>query len=386
MALQDLDPETTLCIVVSKSFTTRETMMNAQFVREWLVNSYNGDDKCLGAHFIAVSANPTLPVEKFGVDKDNIFEFWDWVGGRYSVSSAVGILPLSLHYGYDVMDEFLKGANNIDCHFRNTQFDKNIPVILGLFGIWNTSFLKYTTRGLIPYCEALSRLPAHIQQLDMESNGKRIDLNGNNALDNNCSGEIDFGEPGTNAQHSFFQLIHQGRVIPVDFIAFCESQLLKDELYNDKMKELINNNHDELMSNFFAQCDALAIGKTAEQVRKELESKNMDKEKIDNLVPHKVFTGNRPSSLLLFDGALDAFKTGQILSIFEHRTVTQGFIWNIGSFDQWGVELGKVMGKGIRKQIDSAKEDKSDQDKAKYFKEFNPSTQELLKYYCDKSQ
>ena len=220
----------------------------------------------------------------------------------------------------------------------------------------------------------------------MESNGKRIDLNGNAALDNNCSGEIDFGEPGTNAQHSFFQLIHQGRVIPVDFIAFCQSQLVSDDIYNDKMKKLIQNNHDELMSNFFAQCDALAIGKTADQVRKELETKNMDKDKMESLIPHKVFTGNRPSSLLLFDGALNAYKCGQILSIFEHRTVTQGFIWNIGSFDQWGVELGKVMGKGIRKQIDAAKEDQSNDDKAKYFKEFNPSTQELLKYYCEKSQ
>ena len=234
--------------------------------------------------------------------------------------------------------------------------------------------------------KALSRLPAHIQQLDMESNGKRIDLNGNKALENNCSGEIDFGEPGTNAQHSFFQLIHQGRVIPVDFIAFCKSQLEDDELYNDKMKKIIKDNHDELMSNFFAQCDALAIGKTADEVRKELKDKQEDEKKIEMLVPHKVFTGNRPSSLLLFDGALNAFKTGQILSIFEHRTVTQGFIWNIGSFDQWGVELGKVMGKGIRAQIDAAKGDDGDDDIKKYFEKFNPSTQQLLKYYCDKSK
>ena len=206
--------------------------MNAQFVREWLVSSYKGDAKCLTQHFIAVSANPTLPVEKFGVDKDNIFEFWDWVGGRYSVCSAVGILPLALHYGYDVMEQFLKGANAMDAHFRDTEFEANLPVLLGLFGVWNRSFLQFGTRALIPYCEALSRLPAHIQQLDMESNGKRIDLFGNDGcLDNGCSGEIDFGEPGTNAQHSFFQLLHQGQVVPVDFVAFCQSQLLRDDRY-----------------------------------------------------------------------------------------------------------------------------------------------------------
>ena len=362
--------------------------MIAQFVREWLLKAYCEDEKCLSAHFIAVSANPTLPVEKFGVDKENIFTFWDWVGGRYSVTSAVGMLPLSLHYGYDVMADFLRGCNDIDCHFRDAPFEANIPVMMGLFGVWNTSFLKYSTRALIPYCEALSRLPAHIQQLDMESNGKRIDLNGNEgSLENGCSGEIDFGEPGTNAQHSFFQIMHQGRVIPADFIALCESQLLyDDELYDDKMKEIIKNNHDELISNFFAQCDALALGKTEEEVRKELEATKMSKDEIDYIAPHKVFSGNRPSSLLLFDGYLDAFKTGQLLSIFEHRTVVQGFVWGIGSFDQWGVELGKKLGKTIRNQIDACKGDETDDDKAKYFKEFNPSTQALLQYYCAQSQ
>eukprot|EP01083_Nonionella_stella_P263718 895529_1 len=378
-AIMDLDPETTLCIVVSKSFTTRETMMNASFIREWLINAYGGDNKCLTSHFIAVSANPTLPIEKFGVDKDNIFEFWDWVGGRYSVCSAVGILPLSLHYGYDIMEEFLNGCNNIDSHFSQTKkMSENIPILLGLFGIWNTTFLKYNCRALIPYCEALNRLPAHIQQLDMESNGKRIDLNGNLALYNNCSGEIDFGEPGTNAQHSFFQLIHQGRVVPADFIGFCKSQLIENDMYknNKKFIDIINNNHNELMSNFFAQCDALALGKTRKEVKKELEeSKTMNENKINYIIPHKVFSGNRPSSLLLFDGYLNAYKTGQILSIFEHRTVVQGFIWNVGSFDQWGVQLGKVLGKTIRKQIDTCINDNDkDGDKSKYFKQFTPNT------------
>eukprot|EP00488_Nonionellina_sp_1-RS-2012_P000883 TRINITY_DN1412_c0_g1_i1.p1 TRINITY_DN1412_c0_g1~~TRINITY_DN1412_c0_g1_i1.p1 ORF type:complete len:262 (-),score=99.54 TRINITY_DN1412_c0_g1_i1:107-892(-) len=260
--------------------------------------------------------------------------------------------------------------------------------MLGLFGVWNTTFLEYTTRALIPYCEALSRLPAHIQQLDMESNGKRVDLFGNLALDNKCSGEIDLGEPGTNAQHSFFQLIHQGRAIPVDFIAFCESQLVSDDLYNDKLKGFIRNNHDELMSNFFAQCDALALGKTANEVRKELEESKVDKDQIDYMVPHKVFSGDRPSSLLLFDGYLNAFKTGQILSIFEHRTVVQGFVWGLGSFDQWGVQLGKILGKAIRNQIDAAKKDQADEDLSnkgkgtKHFKQFIPSTQQLLEHYC----
>jgi len=390
-ATSGLDPETTLCIVVSKTFTTRETMLNAELIREWLLLHYKGDAKCLSKHFIAVSANTTEPSKRFGVDKENVFGFWDWVGGRYSVCSAVGILPLSLHYGYDVMQQFLKGANHIDKHFRTKTDDltQNIPVMMALFGVWNCSVLGYNTRALIPYCEALSRLPAHIQQLDMESNGKRIDLNGNTALEHGCSGEINFGEPGTNAQHSFFQLIHQGRVVPVDFIGFTRSQLAADELYanNEKLKKLIECNHDELMSNFFAQCDALAIGKTADEVRKELEeAQKFSKEQIEFLVPHKVFTGNRPSSLLLFDGHLDAFKTGQILSIFEHRTVAQGFVWNLGSFDQWGVELGKVLGKKIRTQIDAAKATKDGADDNKHFEQFTASTHSILQHYCKKSQ
>ncbi len=282
------------------------------------------------------------------------------------------------------MSEFLSGCNDIDTHFKGTldDYSENIPVLMALFGVWNTSFLSYSCRGLIPYCEALNRLPAHIQQLDMESNGKRIDLNGNLSLDNGCSGEIDFGEPGTNAQHSFFQLIHQGRVIPVDFIAFCESQLVDHQMYknNGTLLKIINDNHDELISNFFAQCDALALGKTEKEIKDEIKDEN------DYIIPHKVFDGNRPSSLLLFDGYLNAFKTGQILSIFEHRTVVQGFIWNVGSFDQWGVQLGKVLGKNIRKQIDSYKNDDKGDDKSKYFEQFTPNTQNLLEYYCKKSQ
>ena len=207
------------------------------------------------------------------------------------------------------------------------------------------------------------------------------------ALEHGCSGEVDFGEPGTNAQHSFFQLLHQGRTVPVDFVAFCESQLVHDDRFSEGMKALIRDNHDELMSNYFAQCDALALGKTAEEVRAELAAKGtMEEEAVNAIVPHKVFEGNRPSSLLLFDGALDAFKTGQILSLFEHRTVVQGFVWNIGSFDQWGVELGKVLGKRIRTQIDEAKQDQSGADSLKFFAQFNPSTQNLLDYYCSKSK
>lgn len=382
----NLDPEETLIIVVSKSFTTRETMMNANLCKKWLLNAYKGNEKCLTNHFIAVSANPKLPVEKFNIAKENIFEFWSWVGGRYSVTSAVGILPLSLHFSYDLMEEFLSGANNIDQHFINNMKDKellskNIPFILGIMGIWNSTFLNYETRGLIPYCESLSRLPAHIQQLDMESNGKRVDLNGNVVPFK--TGEINFGEPGTNAQHSFFQLIHQGRVVPVDFIGFTKSQLVSNKDLDKEILKLIESNHDELMSNLFAQSDALALGKNSDEVRNELKEKYKNKEKeLEYIIPHKVFPGNRPSSILLFDGPLNAYTAGQILAIYEHRTVVQGFIWGIGSFDQWGVELGKVLGKSIRNAIDNFK---GNNNKDTAFDNYHPSSKQLLQFYSTQS-
>ena len=339
-AVTDLNPENTIAVVVSKTFTTRETMMNATLIREWFLDYYKKvspnakEEDILSKHFVAVSANPKGPKERFNVSESNIFEFWDWVGGRYSVTSAVGMLPLSLHYSFDIMEQFLKGCNNIDQHFFNNRknLGNNIPAILGLLGVWNSTFLGYHTRALIPYCDALTRLPAHIQQLDMESNGKRVSIGNNSAVLPFDCGEINFGEAGTNAQHSFFQLIHQGRKIPVDFIGFSKSQLSTDKSYGKELLKLISSNHDELMSNFFAQADALANGKTTDQVKKELEEKKMDGKQIEYLLNHKEFPGNRPSSLLLFDGVLDAYCVGQLLAIFEHRTIVQGTLWQINRY------------------------------------------------------
>jgi len=269
----------------------------------------------------------------------------------------------------------LKGANAMDKHFveERESLHKNLPALLGLFGVWNSTFLGRTTRALIPYCEALCRFPAHVQQLDMESNGKSVSTDG--TLLPFRAGEIDFGEPGTNAQHSFFQLIHQGRVIPVDFIGYTDSQLLcgvKREGKEENIMKLIESNHYELMSNYFAQADALAFGKDRKETEKENAGSN------SHLIPHKHFSGNRPSTLILFDGALNAFNCGQLLSLYEHRTAVQGFIWQINSFDQWGVELGKVLGKKVRTSIDDYVRDK------KLPNEYNYATFNSLQHYLTK--
>ncbi|KAK3038115.1 hypothetical protein RJ639_029569, partial [Escallonia herrerae] len=297
-----LNPETTLVVVVSKTFTTAETMLNARTLREWISSALG--PQAVAMHMVAVSTNLTL-VEKFGIDPNNAFAFWDWVGGRYSVCSAVGVLPLSLQYGFSVVEKFLKGASSIDQHFYSAPFEKNIPVLLGLLSIWNVSFLGYPAR------------------VSMESNGKGVSIDG--VLLPFEAGEIDFGEPGTNGQHSFYQLIHQGRVIPCDFIGVVKSQqpvYLKDEVVN---------NHDELMSNFFAQPDALAYGKTPEQLLNENVS--------SHLIPHKTFSGNRPSLSLLLP-SLDGYNVGQLLAIYEHRIAVEGFIWGINSFDHhWLLKL-----------------------------------------------
>uniref|UniRef100_A0A0D9VZM5 Glucose-6-phosphate isomerase n=1 Tax=Leersia perrieri TaxID=77586 RepID=A0A0D9VZM5_9ORYZ len=284
-SIKDLDPETTLVVVVSKTFTTAETMLNARTLKEWIFSSLGPD--AVAKHMIAVSTNLEL-VEKFKIDPKNAFAFWDWVGGRYSVCSAVGVLPLSLHYGFPIVQKFLEGAASIDKHFRSSSFEKNIP-------------------------------------LSMESNGKGVSIDGVQLPFE--TGEIDFGEPGTNGQHSFYQLIHQGRVIPCDFIGIIKSQ---QPVY---LKGEIVSNHDELMSNFFAQPDALAYGKTPEQLHSEKVP--------EHLIPHKTFQGNRPSLSLLLP-SLSAYEIGQLLAIYEHRIAVQGFLWGINSFDQWGVELGKV--------------------------------------------
>ncbi|QCE16605.1 glucose-6-phosphate isomerase [Vigna unguiculata] len=355
-----LNPETTLVVVVSKTFTTAETMLNARTLREWISSTLG--PSAVAKHMVAVSTNLKL-VEQFGIDPNNAFAFWDWVGGRYSVCSAVGVLPLSLQYGFSVIEKFLSGASSIDQHFYSQSFESNIPVLLGLLSIWNVSFLGYPARAILPYSQALEKLAPHIQQASfMESNGKGVSIDGVPLPFE--AGEIDFGEPGTNGQHSFYQLIHQGRVIPCDFIGVVKSQqpvFLKGEVVS---------NHDELMSNYFAQPDALAYGKTADQLQKENVS--------PHLIPHKTFSGNRPSLSLLLP-SLNAYNIGQLLAIYEHRIAVEGFIWGINSFDQWGVELGKSLATQVRKQLNASRT------KGEPVQGFNFSTTKMLNRYLQAS-
>nr|P54237.1 RecName: Full=Glucose-6-phosphate isomerase, cytosolic 1; Short=GPI; AltName: Full=Phosphoglucose isomerase; Short=PGI; AltName: Full=Phosphohexose isomerase; Short=PHI [Clarkia mildrediae]CAA61569.1 glucose-6-phosphate isomerase [Clarkia mildrediae] len=355
--ISGLNPETTLVVVVSKTFTTAETMLNARTLREWISSALG--PTAVAKHMVAVSTNIPL-VEKFGIDPNNAFAFWDWVGGRYSVCSAVGVLPLSLQYGFAVVEKFLQGAHSIDQHFSSAPFEKNIPVLLGLLSVWNVSFLGYPARAILPYSQALEKLAPHIQQVSMESNGKGVSIDGLPLPFE--SGEIDFGEPGTNGQHSFYQLIHQGRVIPCDFIGVVKSQ---QPVY---LKGEVVNNHDELMSNFFAQPDALAYGKTPEQLKNENVA--------EHLIPHKTFTGNRPSLSILLP-TLDAYRIGQLLAIYEHRVAVQGFVWGINSFDQWGVELGKSLATQVRKQLHGSRV------KGEPVEGFNFSTKTLLTKYLE---
>ncbi|XP_023537645.1 glucose-6-phosphate isomerase, cytosolic-like [Cucurbita pepo subsp. pepo] len=354
-----LSPETTLVVVVSKTFTTAETMLNARTLREWISAALG--PSAVAKHMVAVSTNLPL-VEKFGIDPNNAFAFWDWVGGRYSVCSAVGVLPLSLQYGFSVVEKFLKGASSIDQHFYSSSFEKNIPVLLGLLSVWNVSFLGHAARAILPYSQALEKFAPHIQQVSMESNGKGVSIDGIPLPYE--AGEIDFGEPGTNGQHSFYQLIHQGRVIPCDFIGVVKSQ---QPVY---LKGEVVSNHDELMSNFFAQPDALAYGKTPEQLRKE----NVP----DHLISHKTFSGNRPSLSILLP-SLNAYNIGQLLAIYEHRIAVEGFIWGINSFDQWGVELGKSLATQVRKQLNASRT------KGESIEGFNHSTTTLMKRYLEAS-
>lgn len=362
LCTRDLDPEETLIVVISKTFTTAETMLNARTAKQWMLDGLakagvTEEKDVISKHVCAVST----AIDKataFGIDESNIFGFWNWVGGRFSVCSAVGLVPLSLCYSYEVMSSFLDGAHDMDERFFDAPLRENIPVLLGLLGVWNSTFMGYSTRALLPYSQALKRLPAHIQQVDMESNGKRVAIDGT-ALPFQ-SGEINFGEPGTNGQHSFYQLMHQGRIVPADFIGFCESQAPVD------MDGEPVSNHDELMSNFFAQRDALAYGKTLQ----DLVAEGVD----EALRPHKIFEGNRPSSSMLMT-RLDAFAIGQLLAIYEHRTATQGFIWGLNSFDQWGVELGKVLAKQVRAQLNASRKSGAS------VQGFNSSTSALLEAY-----
>lgn len=353
--LHGLNPETTLVVIVSKTFTTAETMLNARSARAWIVDKLGED--AVAKHMVAVSTNKDL-VQRFGIEQDNVFGFWEWVGGRYSVSSAVGVLPLALQYGFPVVERFLEGMRDMDNHFRDAPSDRNLPVLLGLISVWNTSFLGYSTRAILPYQEALSKFAPHIQQLSMESNGKGVAIDGTPLTID--AGEIDFGEPGTNGQHSFYQLIHQGRTIPCDFVGVVKPQqpihLAGEQVCN----------HDELMCNFFAQPDALAYGRTPE----ELEEQGVPQA----LVPHKTFSGNRPSLSLLLP-ELSAFTVGQLLACYEHRIAVQGFLWGINSFDQWGVELGKVLATQIRETI---KEIRASGGKVMETKAYNRSTARLM--------
>ncbi|KAJ8901915.1 hypothetical protein NDN08_004119 [Rhodosorus marinus] len=354
-ATEGLDPETTLVVVVSKTFTTAETMLNARTMREWISKKLGSDS--VAKHMVAVSTN-TEKVVEFGIGQENIFGFWNWVGGRYSVCSAVGVVPLALQYGFEVVADFLSGARAMDDHFFSAPAEANLPVLMGLVGVWNASYLGFPTRALLPYCQALLKLAPHIQQVDMESNGKRVKVDGSELQSD--AGPVNFGEPGTNGQHSFYQLMHQGRVVPADFIGFKESQQPVE------LEGEVVANHDELMSNFFAQPDALAFGKTAEECR----AQGIP----ENLVPHKVFTGNRPSSSLLIT-KLDAFQLGRILSLFEHRTAVEGFVWGINSFDQWGVELGKVLATQVRSQLSKSRKEGAS------VSGFNYSTTKMMQSY-----
>jgi glucose-6-phosphate isomerase len=326
---RDLDPTETLFIISSKTFTTLETMTNAQSARDWLLAGLGGEVKAVAKHFAAVSTNAEK-VSAFGIDTVNMFGFWDWVGGRYSMDSAIGLSTM-LAVGPDNFRALLAGFHEMDEHFRTAPFEKNLPVLMGLLSVWNNDFLGAQTVAVLPYEQYLKRFPAYLQQLTMESNGKHVTLDGKKV--NYQTGPVYWGEPGTNGQHSFYQLIHQGtRLIPCDFIAFGHALTP------------LGRHHDILLANVFAQAEALAFGKTAAEVKAEGTP--------DRLVPHRVFEGNRPSNVILAD-RLTPKVLGQLVALYEHSVFTQGAIWNIDSFDQWGVELGKVLAQRIVPELES---------------------------------
>ncbi len=347
-AVRDLDPSETVFIISSKTFITLETMTNAQTARTWSLAGLGGDEKSVAKHFVAVSTN-TAEVRKFGIDTANMFEFWDWVGGRYSMSSAIGLSTM-VAIGPNNFYALLNGLHQMDEHFRTAPFERNLPVLMGLLGVWYSDFFGAQTVAVLPYEQYLKRFPAYLQQLTMESNGKHVTLDGKRVA--HQTGPVYWGEPGTNGQHSFYQLIHQGtRLIPCDFIAF------------SKPLNPLGRHHDLLLANVFAQTQALAFGKTAEQVEAEGTP--------DWLVPHRVFEGNRPSNTI-FAERLTPETLGKLVALYEHSVFTQGAIWNIGSFDQWGVELGKVLAQRIVPELESKAEPKLAHDS---------STNSLITYY-----
>jgi glucose-6-phosphate isomerase len=354
--IKKLNPETTLFVIVSKTFTTQETLTNSETIRKWFLQHASQED--VARHFVAVSTN-IKNVTEFGINPENVFPMWDWVGGRFSLWSAVG-LSISLAVGFDNFDKLLKGANEMDNHFNpevsGEKFDKNIPVILALLSIWYNNFFGAESEALIPYTQYLQKLAPYLQQGIMESNGKSIGRDGKPV--NYQTGTIIWGEPGTNSQHAFFQLIHQGtKLIPTDFIGFVKP------LYGDK------DHHDKLMSNFFAQTEALLNGKTSEQVQAEFDKQNLPKEKANYLKPFKVFAGNKPTNTLLIK-KLTPETLGSLIAMYEHKIFVQGIIWNIFSYDQWGVELGKQLANSILDEINATSVKKHDS-----------STEYLLNYF-----
>uniref|UniRef100_UPI00404834C2 glucose-6-phosphate isomerase n=1 Tax=Algoriphagus sp. TaxID=1872435 RepID=UPI00404834C2 len=332
--LKHVDPETTLFFIASKTFTTQETMTNAHSARSWFMEHAH-DEHAIAKHFVALSTNSKL-VSEFGIDPQNMFTFWDWVGGRYSLWSAIG-LPIACAVGFDRFEELLSGAHSMDRHFRNSPLNQNIPVILALIGIWNTNFLGATSEAILPYDQYLHRFAAYFQQGNMESNGKYVGRDGKKV--NYSTGPIIWGEPGTNGQHAFYQLIHQGtHLIPCDFIAPAQSH------------NPLGDHHIKLLSNFFAQTEALMNGKNLAAVEEEMKKAGKSKEEIQRIAPHRVFEGNRPTNSILVK-QITPYTLGQLIALYEHKIATQGMIWNIFSFDQWGVELGKVLANGILPEL-----------------------------------
>jgi len=353
--IKPLKPDTTLFIIASKTFTTQETLTNANSAKEWLLESAR-DDKAVARHFVALSTNEK-EVTNFGIDARNMFEFWDWVGGRYSLWSAIG-LSIAVAIGMDRFEELLAGAHAIDQHFLHTPLEKNLPVALALMGIWYNDFFNAQTHAILPYDQYMHRFPAYFQQGDMESNGKSVTRDGQRITDYQ-TGPVIWGEPGTNGQHAFYQLIHQGtKLIPCDFLAPIETQ------------NPLPEHHPILLSNFFAQTEALMKGKTEAQVRAELQKEGKLPAQIDALLPHKVFEGNRPTNSILFK-ALTPRTLGALIAMYEHKIFTQGVIWNINSFDQWGVELGKQLAKVILPELTTSDPVTS----------HDPSTNGLINYY-----
>lgn len=353
--LKQVDLEQTLFLVASKTFTTQETMTNARTAREKLVAAFDGDAKAVASHFVALSTN-TEGVREFGIDTENMFEFWDWVGGRYSLWSAIG-LSIALYIGYENFIELLEGAHELDKHFRETEPSKNLPVILAMLGIWYNNFWGTESHAVLPYDQYLHRFAAYLQQGDMESNGKYIDRD-SNRIDYQ-SGPIIWGEPGTNGQHAFYQLIHQGtKMIPADFIAAARSH------------NPLGDHHKKLLANFFAQTEALMNGKTFEEVKEEMLAKNTPEDVIEKLGPHRVFEGNRPTNSIMVKKFTPRI-VGALIALYEHKIFVQGIVFNVNSFDQWGVELGKQLAKTVLEELEQGST----------FGSHDSSTEQLIQYF-----